>query len=288
MGVLQRCEGLDWRVATGPEDVGPALAEHRPEIVFSIKHSGFSGEAHRSALHAPGLTWFHVGGSGREHLGTDLPRGVRLTDCAGVLAPFLAERGMAALLSLTSGLREFGSLQARREWQPTRFRPIAGRTLLVIGAGHTGMALATRARAFGVRVIGLRRSAEPQPGFEEMHGPEAIDRLLPKADIVSLNVRAEAATLNLLDRRRLALLPKGAIVMNAARGAVLDEAGLLDALGDNVAAAWLDVFTVEPLPVESPLWSHPRVLVTPHCADQVTDFPERFARRFAELWAGES
>ena len=104
MDVLARAEGLDWRIASRPDGVDPALEEHRPQVVFSIKHSGFAGDCHRRALLASGLRWFHVGGSGRDHLGGEVPLGVLVTDCAGVLAPFLAERAMAALLFLSTGL----------------------------------------------------------------------------------------------------------------------------------------------------------------------------------------
>lgn len=282
--VLERAADLEWRMATTPDEVDLAVEEHEPQVVFSIKHSGLAGDCHRRALHAPGLQWFHVGGSGRDHLGDDVPQGVLITDCAGVLAPFLAERAMAALLHLSTGLDALIAAGARREWEPSRFRSLDGRNLLIVGAGHTGTALAARARPFGMHVIGVRTSGEPQVGFHEIHPPSALDALLPKADVLSLHVRLDARTDRLIGARELALLPEGAIVMNSARGRVLDEVALIDALEQRVEAAWLDVFAEEPLPRSSPLWSHQRVLVTPHCADQTVDFPRRFAERFVGLY----
>ena len=275
---------LDWRTATRPSQVDAAIEEHRPEIVFSIKHSGLAGDCHRRALHAPGLHWFHVGGSGRDHLGDSTPQGVTVTDCAGVLAPFLAERAMAALLYLATGLDGHVEAASRGEWAPSRFRSLGDRTLLIVGAGHTGTALAARARPFGMRVIGIRASGEPTPGFHEVHPPAALDELLPSADVLSLHVRLEEATEGLIGAARLARLPEGAIVMNSARGPIVDERALVAALDRGVEAAWLDVFSEEPLPRSSPLWSHPRILVTPHCADQTQDFPRRFAERFVGLF----
>ena len=143
MDVLQSCRGLRWGSARRPDEVAPALAAHRPTVVLSIKHSGFPGPAHRAALVAPGVRWFHVGGAGRDHL-EPVPPGVRVTDSAGVLAPFHAERALAALLHLTARIGVHARAQADRRWEPARFRSLHGRTLLVVGAGHTGTALAAQ------------------------------------------------------------------------------------------------------------------------------------------------
>ncbi|MEM9800712.1 MAG: NAD(P)-dependent oxidoreductase [Planctomycetota bacterium] len=282
--VLDRCEGLAWRAAASEAEAPSALEEHGPAAVLSIKTSRFAGPVHRLALTWPTVRWFHVGGSGRDHLGDWDPARVTVTDSAGVLAPFLAERALAALLYLSTGLDEHVRAQAERRWAPSRFRSLRGRTLLVVGVGHTGGALARAARAVGMRVVGVRASGAPHPDVDEMHRPEALHALLPDADVLSLHVRAEPATRRLIGAEELALLPDRAIVLNPARGAVLDADALLDALGRNVGAAWLDAFDDEPLPPTSPLWAHPRVLVTPHSADQVDDFPRRFAERFAALW----
>ena len=288
LGLLGTCEGIEWVVAANPSEVAAAIEGHRPTVVFSTKHSGFPGEAHRPAIEAPSVRWFHVGGSGTDHVdGYDESRVTRTT-CAGVLAPFLAERAMAALLHLTTGLADTVRASARAEWIPTRFRSLQDRTVLVVGAGAVGREFALRLRPFGCRIIGIRGSgrpdAVPDSPFDEMHGPDVLDDWLAKADVLSLNVRLSATTRGLIDARRLALLPSGAVILNSSRGAVLDEAALLAALDAQVHAAWLDVFEIEPLPSASPLWAHPRVLVTPHSADQVMDYPLRFARRFVELW----
>lgn len=286
------CAGAQWRAATNADEIGPALAEHAPEVIFSIKHNELPGPLHAPALAHDGVRWFHVGGSGRDHLGDWDPDAVTVTTCAGVLAPFHAERALAALLSLATGLPSFARAQSRGAWEPSTFRAVAGRTLLVVGLGHTGGELARRARALGLRVIGVRSRVHASAGpfdahCDAVHGIDELDALLPLADVLSLNVPSVAATRHLIDARRLALLPSGAILLNAARGAVVDETALLAALDSgaaNLAGAWLDVFATEPLPSAHPLWSHERVLITPHCADQVDDWPERFAARFVENW----
>ena len=143
---------------------------------------------------------------------------------------------------------------------------------------------ARRARAMGMGVLGVSRSGVAREGADEMHGPEALHELLPRADVLSIHVPLTPETRGRIGVEELALLPEGALVLNAARGAVLSEGGLLGALEQNVAGAWLDVFEQEPLPEVNPLWHHPRILLSPHCADQVEDFPARFAARFRDLW----
>ncbi|QDV06272.1 Glyoxylate/hydroxypyruvate reductase A [Planctomycetes bacterium Poly30] len=285
MVVLEACPGLRWRAASSGPEVLAALEAHRPTVVFSLKHSGFPGDEHRPAIMAPSVRWFHVGGSGVDHLaGYDWSR-VTMTTCAGVLAPFLAERAAAALLYLSTRLDETVRSTAERRWEPTRFASLQGKTAVIVGAGAAGTELALRLRPFGLRLVGVRASGEPHPAFDEMHGPGALAELLPRADVLSLHVPLNAATRHLIGQAELERLPAGAILLNSARGAVLEERALPGALDRGLGAAWLDVFEVEPLPVSSPLWSHPRVLITPHQADQVGDYPMRFARRFAELWA---
>lgn len=281
----RRLAGVPVGFATRPEEVEEALERLRPTAVLSIKHSDYPGPAHRPALLAPSVRWFHVGGSGFEHLETWDPARVAVTNCAGVLAPFLAEMAMAALLSLAVGLPSFARDQRDRRWRPRRFRPVAGRTILIVGVGAVGGAIAERAAAMGLRVLGVRRSGTPHPAVERMAGPGALPELLPRADIVSLNVRLTEETVGMMGERELRAMKSGALLLNAARGAVVDEAALVRVLRDgHLGGAWLDVFEREPLPTASPLWELPKVLVTPHCADQVHDFPRRFAARFCDLY----
>ena len=279
------CPGLRIEVAGTPAEVQPALAAHQPTVVFSIKHGGFPGLAHRPAVHHPSVRWVHVGGSGIEHLGPWSPQRVMVTSSAGVLAPFLAERSLAALLALSTGLPRLRDQQRAGVWHPTRFRTLAGRTAVIVGLGHTGSALARLLRPLGLHVVGLKRTPGPHPHADEVLGLDALDAVLPRADVLSVHLRLTPSTRGLLDARRLQQLPADALVLQASRGPVLDTSALCRLLDSGrVAGAWLDVFDTEPLPPTDPLWHQRRLLVTPHCADQVTDFPARFAARFVSLW----
>ena len=269
--------------AQNPGEVAEHLERLEPEVVFSIKHSEFPGPAHLPALHHPAVKWFQVGGSGYEHLGEWDRAQVTVTNSAGVLAPFHAERAMAGLLALSTGLLRARRLQKKATWSPDRFSSLQGRTLLVVGLGQTGRVLARRAASFGMKIIGVKRSPEHCPGVDEVHPVEMLDRLWERADVVSLNVPHNVETHHLVNKEVLRKLKPHALFLNGSRGSVVDEQALVEALRRKaIAGAWLDVFEQEPLPSESPLWGMDQVIITPHSADQVTDFPLRFARFFAE------
>lgn len=278
------CQGHTLVWACSGAQVTGALAEFRPEIVFSIKHSGFPGPEHQPAVDSPSVRWFQIGGSGYEHLGAWDSRRVQVTNSAGVLASFHAERAMAALLYITTGLDAHRHYQQNRSWVPTRFQTLAGRTALVIGLGATGSEFARKAKAFDMRVWGVKRSAiKPSPWVNQIFSPEELPDLWAYADVVSLNIPASPQTRGLLDRQAFARLPHGAILLNGARASLVEEEPLLESLKSGaLGGAWLDVFDREPLPSDSPFWSMPNVVLTPHCADQVADFPLRFARFFVQ------
>jgi phosphoglycerate dehydrogenase-like enzyme len=134
-----------------------------------------------------------------------------------------------------------------------------------------------------MRVIATRRTQAPSPEVDELHPPEALLDLLPRADVVSLHVRLTEATRHLIDARALVAMRPGALLLNTARGPVVDEPALIEALaGGHLGGAYLDVFEEEPLPPSSPLWRLPNVIITPHASDAVHDWAHRFAMLFAD------
>ncbi len=266
-----------------PDALAAALEAHRPDAVFSINSPTLGGQTHRPILDAPGTRWLHVGGSGYEHvLGWDAAR-ITVTNCAGILAPFLAETVTGALLALNSGLIGYHAQQHQRVWHSHPFRPLAGQTLLVVGAGAIGAEVASRASSLGMRVIGIRRSDTPVAGTDEMRQPEALTASLAEADAVSLHLRLDAENRNLFDAALFAAMKPGAIFINTARGGLVVEAALLAALqSGHLRGAYLDVFQTEPLPADSPLWTAPNLLISPHASDNVSDWEVRFTTLFAE------
>lgn len=274
--------GAQFLYASNEAELEAALARD-PEAVLSIKSSSFPGPLHRRAFHHPSVGWFQVGGSGFDHLLPLEREDLILTNSKGVLAPFLAETALGALLMLNANLLGYRRQQEARVWRPLPFEPLRGKTLLVVGLGAIGAYLADYAKALGMKVIGVRASREPHPSAESVHGPEELMALLPSADVVSLHLRLNEETRHLFGPEAFAAMKPGAILLNTARGPVLEEAALLAALrSERLGGAYLDVFEQEPLPEDSPLWAEERLVITPHAADNVTDWPLRFAQFFAE------
>jgi len=221
------------------------------------------------------LQWLHCSGHSVGHfpLAELAARGITVTNSRGIQAVPIAEHVMACLLALARKLPHTLRDQYERAWRPNTLTGeaspwlLANRTLGVIGVGTLGEAIAVRARAFGMRVIGMRRN--PTRGvpatFDEVVGPADRDRLLAAADVIVVAAPLTAQTRQLLDASAIAAMKPGAIVINVARGELVDEAALAEALeSGRLAGAALDVFANEPLPSDSPFWSLPNVIVTPH------------------------
>lgn len=167
---------------------------------------------------------------------------------------------------------------------------LRGHTALVVGLGAIGSEVARLLRAAGLRVLGVSRGGAARPHAAETGAVADLDRVLPRAEIVVLTIPLTAATRHLLDARRLGLLPRGAWLVNVGRGALVDEAALVAALrAGQVGRAALDVFEVEPLPADSPLWAMGSVIVTAHVAgpDAVAAVCDVFAENYARFRAGQ-
>ena len=278
-----RYSDVRFAYAATAADVVEALAAHDPEVVFSVKHPGYPGPAHAPIPHHPSVRWIQVGGSGFDHLAPWDAARITVTNGAGVLAPYLAESVTGAMLAHGCGFPNYAEQQRERRWRPVSFTPLRGRTLLVVGFGRIGECVARNAKALGMRVLATRATPAPHPAADEMHGPDALASLLAEADYVSLHVRLDAATRGLVSREMIAAMKPGAYLANTSRGAVVDEAALIDALrSGHLGGAYLDVFETEPLPAESPLWAMPNVLITPHASDNIVGWPRRFAELFAD------
>ena len=148
---------------------------------------------------------------------------------------------------------------------------IPGQTAVIVGIGYIGTVIARVLHAAGMKTIGIRRNAAPAAHFDQVLPPAALDGLLPTCDWLVIACPLTPETRNLIDARRLALMKPGAGIANIARGEVIDEAALVDALkARRLRHAYLDVFNTEPLPQESSLWDLPNVLISPHNAGAST------------------
>ncbi|EHN12124.1 D-3-phosphoglycerate dehydrogenase [Patulibacter medicamentivorans] len=188
-----------------------------------------------------------------------------------------AEHALALILAAQRELPRWVRDQDARRWDPHFVGSLADRRVLLVGAGAIGGAIARRLEACEAQVVPVARRARPDEG---VHAIDDLDRLLPDAEIVVLVVPDTADTRGLLDARRLALLPDGALVVNVGRGSAIDTAALVAEAGRLRAA--LDVVDPEPLPADHPLWTAPGILITPHVAGGSATFPPRARRLVVE------
>ena len=265
------------------ETLPAQLAAANPCAIFSISQPHFPGQPQRIAAAHPTVRWLHVGGSGYEQFLPWPRQDLAVSNSAGVLARYLGETVIGGMLALNGQFLTYLHQQRRHEWRQHAFRSLSEQTLLIVGLGAIGGHVAHFAKTLGMRVLAIRRQQQPHPHVDEMHPPENLPALLGRADIVSLHVRLNDETRHLMNRQMLAACKPGALLINTARGEVVDEAALIDALrSGHIAGAYLDVFEQEPLPPASPLWDMPNVLITPHVADLVIGWDRIFANFFAE------
>ena len=236
------------------------------------------------------LRWAHTASAGVGALLYDAMRAsdVVLTNSAGIYAEPMAETVIAMLLHFSRGLDFAVRAQAERRWRKEPFdapdspvRELAECTLGIVGLGGIGRAVARRALALGMNVVATRRRGMEGPeGVEVLSGPDALDRILPRSDCLVIAVPQTPETRAMIGARELGMLPRGAVLVNVARGGIVDEDALIGALRTgHLRGAGLDVFAREPLPADSALWGLPNVLVTPH----VSGSSRRFWRRQTDL-----
>ncbi|HZU74750.1 MAG TPA: D-2-hydroxyacid dehydrogenase [Acidimicrobiales bacterium] len=232
---------------------------------------------------APTLRWFQSPAAGFDDrvFGELAGRGVRVTN-AHVNGIPIAEFVIRSVLDHFQDARAWRRAQAEHRWETHDYREVYGTTWLVIGLGSIGGGVARRASAFGATVIGCRRHPGDGDPTHRTVAPPELRGVLGSADVVVLALPATAATTGLVDAGFLASMKERSVLVNVARGALVDEAALLAALEwGRPEAAVLDVFQREPLPPDHPFWDHPRVTVTAHNAAGGTG---RYLRQ-AELFA---
>ena len=226
------------------------------------------------------LQWIQVTGAGVDAFlaKQSLPANVVLTRANVSFGDQIAEYVIGHLLSLTQQLHDVHRHQASRTWQSLEVEFLKGRTIGIAGTGSIGQAVAGLAQAMGMHTLGLASSSRKTEGFESVYGPSDLAIFLSPLDVLVICLPLTERTRGLFGSEQLALLKESAILVNVARGAIVDEAALIDALQHRrLQAAILDVFEQEPLPDHSPLWAFDNVTITAHHAglnipDDIIDF----------------
>jgi phosphoglycerate dehydrogenase-like enzyme len=244
----------------------------KADVLYGFPNESPAGLA-RIAKENARLQWIHAmaAGAGGAVKASGLDAGTlnkfRVTTSAGVHALPLAEFAAMGILNGFKRTAELAQDQSAKVWPELRIptKLVNGSSLVVTGLGEIGLETARIARALGMKVSGTKRSVEPIEGIEEVADNNGLAGLLTSADAVVNTLPGTRYTEKLFNRGVFAAMKPGTVFVNVGRGTVVDEDALLEALENGqVAYACLDVFAVEPLPQDSPLWNHPRVMVSPH------------------------
>ena len=258
-------EALDPRVRAfrADPDEGPPSGEAAQAQVW-VPHGGEPVPEFVAAL--PRLRLVQLTSAGAERFAGRLPDGIVLCNARGAHTPATAEWVVAATLAAQRGLPDFVRAQDTGRWAPRTHRSLVGARVLVVGAGDIGRRIGAMLSGFDAEPTFVGRTAR-----DGVHGTEELPALLPHADVVVVIVPVTAETTGLVDAAFLAAMPDGALLVNAARGVVVDTGALLAELTAGRLRAALDVTDPEPLPEGHPLWSAPGLLLTPHVGGAVPD-----------------
>lgn len=241
------------------------------------------------------LKWIQSSAAGLDHclVPSVVDSNITVTSASGVLAKQVADQTFALLLGVLRNLPTYFRAQQNREFIRRPTRDLYGTRVGLIGLGGNGRLLARLLKAFDCSVIATDWFPEQKSPFvDEILPADAVDQLLPRVDVLILTAPLTDHTRGLIDARRLRMLPKGAVVINVARGPIVVERDLVEVLSeDHLWGVGVDVTEVEPLSVDSPLWDVPNVIITPHVggqrASRIDDMTDLFCENLRRFRAGK-
>ncbi|MGI6238778.1 MAG: D-2-hydroxyacid dehydrogenase [Christensenellales bacterium] len=271
-----------WTVAVAPDYEAAQAHFADAEIVVT-----WSNRAAAACAKSDAVRWIQVLSAGVDALPLHELRekGIYLTNASGVHGLPISETMFAMMLAFARGLRTAIPDQRERRWAPDRHRltEIHNKTLGILGVGAIGMEAARLGKAFGMRVLGLRRGGEGAPNVDHMYAPDEIDAMLPECDYVLNILPLTPETTHFMNAARFARMKPTACYISAGRGKTTDHDALIDALEHGIiACAGLDVTDPEPLPQDSALWGMENVIITPHFSGTTDEYYNRAFEIFIE------
>lgn len=257
-----------------------------PEAEILISTARFGSEL----LKACGrLKWLYIMSAGVETLPfSELDeRGVTVTNVGGIHGIQISEHVLGMMLSFSRRLQHSFRNQLKHRWEDSgAIDELAGKTLCIVGAGKIGREVARKASVFDLRVIGLKKRAEPLEHFDEVLGMDSLHEVLPRSDYILLLAPLTDETYHMIGREEFVAMKRSAVFLNMSRGDTVDEQAMIEALrAGRIAGAGLDVFHEEPLPESSPLWDMENVIITPHSAGDSPHYVKRAMELFLESLA---
>jgi phosphoglycerate dehydrogenase-like enzyme len=248
------------------EALGAALDDHRPEIVLASKIGlPFPREI---LFRCPSLQWVQTVSAGVDHLLPLDPR-IQVTSASGIHDEALADYIIASVLLWNLHFPRFFRQQQARIWKSDELVPSKDQTLAILGLGSIGTLAARKAKALGMRALGVRARPEIRPeGVDEVYGNDELPQVAARADFLAVTLPLTERTRGIVSRDVLRAMKPGSVLVNLSRGGIVDEAALVEVLREGpLEGAVMDVFATEPLPRESPLWELPNLVITPHTGD---------------------
>lgn len=302
---LQKAEVLPAQRDLVVEAIGRALPDARVSACGRVEEVPLGGRF--DAVIAPTLPWLPEALARLEHYGWihflsagvekiwDMPfskDGVVLTKSSGVHGSPMSEFALGAMLYFAKSFDQFVEQSREGLWQRAWLDELDGQTVTILGMGHIGGAIAQRAKAFGMNVIGVQRTPRDTPHVDAMVGLEQLSEVLAETQYLVVCLPLTPATTGLVDHAMLGRLPAGAVLVDISRGGVVQESAVVDALEcGHLRGAALDVFEQEPLAADSPLWNNPKVLLTPHVSGTNPRYMEKaievFIANARQLLAGQ-
>ena len=259
---IPEIEAMGHAVRFMPQESDPLPCD--PAFVEGVVCNGLF--LHHPLSEFPNLRRIQLTSAGLDRVDMDevKARGIEIQSARGVYSIPMAEFAISGVLDLYKEQAFFYDNQQQRRWDKHRgLRELYGKTVAVIGCGSVGTECAKRFRAFGCAVLGVDLIPREDPAYDRMTGLDTLNAALAQADVVVLTLPLTEQTHGLIGADRLRLMRDGAVLVNIARGAVVDTGALIEAL-PRLGGAVLDVFEEEPLPADSPLWAAARVRLTPH------------------------
>lgn len=269
------------RLKAGFPDVPFAVVDLHDELIARIHEvdaliipNGQYTPAIAGAVKTRGqkLKWIQFTTSGIDiAIKSGLPDNVIVTNAAGANAVAVAEHGIALMLAVARCLNQATAARAEKRWprrdMMSREISLEDLTIVVVGLGNIGREIARKAKAFDMRVIGISRGSEPVPNVDEVRPRTRLRETVAEADVLAMAAVYDPSTKGMIDRAVIAAMKPSAIFVNIARGQLVDETALIEALQENrIFGAGIDVADVEPPNPASPLWTLPNVVMTPHSA----------------------
>ena len=274
---------LPIRTCSSYEGLAGLISETGAEVVYSVRFNGTPGFPREALVNSENVRWVSVAGSGTDHLAPWDGSYVTVTNAAGVAAEMMSQYVLGVMLHFTLGFPTYRAAQARQEWLMGEVEPIDGKTVLILGLGNTGQAVAARSKLMGLKTLGVRANPKDTPHVDEVHSMIGLDALWERADFLVVCVPLLESTRGLVNQAAFNRMKSSAVVIDISRGGVIEETALISALDSGkIQGAGLDVFSAEPLAKGHRLWNYENVIITPHCSAVYAGWDLKSVEMFAE------